>query len=82
LNIIITIGSIDIIAEASDDGSGIDYVEYELVRMPTIISGIFTDEPYIITLDTLSFGRWYVTIKAYDNTGNKDVENIEIWKFL
>jgi hypothetical protein len=33
-------------------------------------------------LDTLSFGRWYVTIKAYDNTGNKDVENIEIWKFL
>lgn len=81
-NIIIAIGPVDIIAEASDDESGIDYVEYELVRFPTFIMGVFQGESYIYRLSTLSFGRWYVTITAYDNAGNSAVDRIEIWKFL
>ena len=81
-NNIISFGPIDIVAEASDDESGIDYVEYSIVRYPFFIIGRFLDENYTYTLDRFSLGRWHVTIRAYDNAGNKAIDQIEIWKYL
>lgn len=79
---IIAIGPIDIIIDAYDADSNINYIEYEFVRLPTFITGEIYDEPYQITLDTISAGRWFITITAYDNAGNEEKDNIEIWKFL
>jgi hypothetical protein len=79
---IIAFGSIDIIIHASDEDSGIDYIEYEFVRYPLFISGNITQEPYEITLDKFSLGRWNITIIAYDNAGNNEDKRFEIWKFL
>ena len=56
------------------------YVECEFVRMSTISTGIIVGEleQYVFRLSTLSLGRWYVTITAYDNNGNSAFDKIEI----
>jgi hypothetical protein len=81
---IIAIGSINFIVEASDDESGIYYVECEFVRMSTISTIVLTgeQEQYVFTLSTLSLGRWFVTVTAYDIAGNSAFDKIEIWKFF
>lgn len=81
-NLILIIGPIDIVAEASDDESGIDYVEYSIIRYPIFILGRFMDENYTYTLDRFSLGGWHVTITAYDKAGNSADDYIVIWKFL
>ncbi len=81
-NNIIAIGAIDIVADAYDFESGIEYVEYELVRFPLFIIGIFQYDSYKYRLNKLSLGRWFVTITAYDNNGNKAFDKIEILKYL
>ena len=81
-NNIIAIGAIDIVADAYDFESGIEHVEYELVRFPLFIIGIFQYDSYIYRLNKLSLGRWFVTITAYDNNGNKAFDKIEILKYL
>jgi hypothetical protein len=83
-NRIIAIGPINVVLRASDDESGIDYVEYEFVKMPFMTSGTIIGEleAYVITLSTFSLGRWFVTVTAYDNAGNSAFDKIEIWKFL
>ena len=81
-NNIITIGPIEIIIDASDVESGIDYVEYSIVRYPFFILGRFVNDNYNYYLDRFSLGRWHVTIRAYDNSGNKAIDQIQIWKYL
>jgi len=81
-NNIIAIGAIDIVADAYDFESGIEHVEYELVRFPLFIIGIFQYDSYTYRLNKLSLGRWFVTITAYDNNGNKAFDKIEILKYL
>ena len=81
-NNIIAIGAIDIVADAYDFESGIEHVEYELVRFPLFIIGIFQYDSYIYRLNKLSLGRWFVTITAYDNNGNKAFDKIEILKYF
>jgi len=81
---IIAIKTIDVVAVASDNESGIDYVQCEFVRIPMISYQTYGGEldQYIFTLSFLSFGRWFVTVTAYDNVGNSAFDKIEIWKFL
>jgi len=81
-NNIISIGPIEIIVDTSDVESGIDYVEYSIVRYPLFILGQFIDENYTYYLDRISIGCWHVTVRAYDNVGNKAIDQIQIWKFL
>ena len=81
-NNIIAIGAIDIVADAYDFESGIEHVEYELVRFPLFIIGIFQYDSYTYRLNKLSLGRWFVTITAYDNNGNKAFDKIEILKYF
>jgi len=81
-NNIISIKSINIIVKASDIESGIDYIEYEIVKFPFFIIGVFDDNNYSYTLDKFSIGIWHVTVRAYDNSGNKAIDQIKIWKLL
>jgi parallel beta-helix repeat protein len=74
------IGKIDIEVEASDPDSGIDKVEFYIDNK---FKTSDTSWPYTWTWDETSFLLPYnIKVKAYDNTGNYNTDQIKIWKFF
>ena len=75
----IIIGDIDIIADASDVETGIDYVEL-------YIDGSYEDDsysaPYEWTGMKLSFGRHTIRVIAYDTTGLSSDAEISVFKLF
>lgn len=79
LNNPVIIGNITVEADASDDESGLKNVTFSL-------NGEFQEEvvlpPYEWTWDTIGFGRYSLSVTAYDNTGNKQTKDLSILKIL
>lgn len=73
------IGWTDITANAFDGESGIDYVEF-------FINGEskakVEEPPYTWTWREMGFGQYIIKTVAYDNNGNKNSDEIKIWKVL
>lgn len=78
--LIIIIGRITIEVDASDSGSGMDYVEFYIDNELK-----YTDHnpPWEWTWkEHYSFKRMKITAKAYDNAGNSADDEIFVWKFI
>ena len=75
----IIIGDIDIIADASDAESGIDYLEL-------FIDGVFEDdsfsEPYEWNAMKLKFGKHTIRVVAYDTTELSSEAEISVFKLF
>ena len=73
------IGRITVEADAVDNDSGIDRVEF-YVDMQLV--GEDTTEPYSWVWSEIAFFRHTLTVKAYDKEGNENYQEIEVWKFF
>ena len=73
--ITIIVGSIDIKVDAEGANRVEFYIDDELKETDTTY-------PYSWTWDEFSFGKHTLTVKAYDNTGNSDTDEMAVWKFF
>ena len=75
----IIIGAIDIEAQASDDESGIDYVEFYIDGK---LRSTDATAPYSWTWDEITFFQHVIKTVAYDNADNRASRELIVWKFL
>jgi hypothetical protein len=73
------IGPIDVEVQATDDESGIDYVEFLVNNQPF---GNDTEAPYSWTWNETAFFRQTLTVKAVDKEGNIGSQELVVWKFF
>jgi hypothetical protein len=73
------IGSIDFTVEATDNNSGVESVVFSLNGM---MKSTDTDPPYLWGWEERAFGRYTVTIEAYDNAGNNVTTTLTVWKIF
>ena len=74
----VIIGDIDIIIEATDDETDINFVKLEIGSD----SEIFWSEPYEYSWTETKFGKVTIEAIAYDNAGNMASDILEVWKFF
>ncbi|MCJ7571106.1 MAG: M28 family peptidase [Candidatus Thermoplasmatota archaeon] len=74
----VIIGDIDIIIDVTDN-SIIDYVVLYINNQEKFK---FTDTPYIWTWDENMFGQATINVVAFDKSGNKANDTINVWKFF
>ena len=73
------IGNIEVIANASDDDSGIDRVEFYVYQQ---LVETKTSAPYTWLWSEKAFFKQALTVKAYDKAGNVASEDLTVWKFF
>lgn len=73
------IGKIDIEANASDDDSGMDRVEF-YANMQFL--GNDTTAPYTWLWNQMAFFKQTITVKAFDKAGNGESKDIIVFKFF
>lgn len=57
-------------------------VEFYIDEELKAIDDDTTDNTYVWTWDEFSFGVHTLTVKAYDNNGNSDTDEVKVWKFF
>jgi len=79
LNVTFIIGAIDIDVNATDDGSGINRVEFFIDEtLQETVDSI----PYKWTWDNTVFFKHTIMVTAYDNAENSKSIEMSVWKFL
>jgi hypothetical protein len=73
------IGAIDVEVNASDEGSGIAYVQFLINGK---LQGNITTEPYIWQWTQRIFGKQTLTVRAYNATGSSATDEILVRKFF
>jgi len=74
----VIIGDIDIILDVTDN-SGINYV---ILYINNQEKYKFTDSSYVWTWDENMFGKATINVVAFDKSGNKANDTINVWKFF
>jgi hypothetical protein len=74
----VIIGDIDIILDVADN-SGINFVILYINNQEKFI---FTESPYVWTWDENMFGKATINVVAFDKSGNKANDTINVWKFF
>jgi len=76
----IVVQLITIEANASDNESGIDRVEFFI---DGVLKSTDTSKPYSYNWITLRCGKHTITVKAYDNAGNNATSELPVfrWRF-
>ena len=74
----VIIGDIDIIIEASDDESGIDFVKLNIGSDNKIL----WSEPFSHSWTGGAFGKITLEVIAYDEDANQAVDSIDVWKIF
>ena len=75
----LVIGPIDIKINASDNDTGLKYIE---IYVDEVLSANITSEPFVWRWDERTFGRHTLKVVAFDNAGNKATDEIIVWKIL
>jgi hypothetical protein len=78
-NKIIIFGSINIVLNIFDNGSGVERVE---ISIDNKLKNTILEEPYIWHWDTFSLGRHNLRVIAYDFAGNKVEKTLELTKIF
>lgn len=73
------IGNIEVVANVSDDDSGIDRVEFYVYQQ---LFETKNSAPYSWLWSEKAFFKQALTVKAYDKAGNVASEDITVWKFF
>lgn len=73
------VGPIEINVDASDDESGINYVEYYLDDKSQYADSSY---PYSWMWNKIAFGIKTIKIICYDNVGNSASDEIVVWRFF
>jgi hypothetical protein len=73
------IGRIEITIDASDQGSGINYVEFYVNDKLQYTDSLI---PYSWIYNKKEFGKNIIKVQGYDNSGNIASEEIVVWKFF
>lgn len=75
----IVMGVIDVEITASDDETGMKYVE---LYLNDELKENFSAGPYCWTWDERGFGRYTLKAVGYDEAGNYGSDEISVWKFF
>jgi len=77
--ITLIIGSIDVTVDASDNDSDIANVTFSLNGVSKITDAA---APYTWAWGEKGFGRYTITVEAYDSAGNSAADEIIVWKLF
>jgi PKD repeat protein len=77
--ITLLIGSFDVTVNASDNDSGVSYVNFSLNG---ILKNTDTTPPYTWEWSERAFGRYVIFVEAIDGAGNSATDEIAVWKFF
>ena len=75
----VAFGFLDVIANASDNETGIAKVVFSIDGVPQYVA---TQAPYQWRWAEAGFFFYTLTVTGYDNAGNKVDVNLRVWKFL
>jgi len=77
----ILLGRTTIKAYVADD-SGIEKVEFYINGRLREIDATIYEKPYEWTWHKLAFGKYTITVKAYDNQGKTSTASIDVIAFI